>query len=190
MSKFALLFIQKSNVKPFFVLGTPQPTDPGNLLKRNLKRKVDVRMDKKIDEIPKNSSPYTLVMSETENGSPVEQFVKMNSKPSKENVTGTPAPALKKRQNRILQPLDNTVEGSPCPLRRKSPRLLATPKNLTPAIKSTKPDELLKTPKLELENQAVNKALAKQNVAHSHANTANSGGQIITGDLASLCVIM
>ena len=91
------------------VLGTPQPTDPGNLLKRNLKRKVDVRMDKKIDEIPKNSSPYTLVMSETENGSPVEQFVKMNSKPSKENVTGTPAPALKKRQNRILQPLDNSI---------------------------------------------------------------------------------
>merc|ERR1712223_1957588 len=177
--------VQKENLP-----GTPQPTDPGNLLKRNLKRKVDVRMDKKIDEIPKNSSPYTLVMTETENGSPVEQFVKMNSKPSKENVTGTPAPALKKRQNRILQPLDNTVEGSPCPLRRKSPRLLATPKNLTPAIKSTKPDELLKTPKLELENQAVNKALAKQNVAHSNANTANSGGQIITGDLASLCVIM
>jgi len=46
------------------------------------------------------------------------------------------------------------------------------------------------TPKLEMENQAVNKALAKQNVAPSNANTANSGGQIITGDLASLCVIM
>ena len=47
--------------------------DPGNLLKRNLKRKVDVSMDKKIDE----------------------------------NVTGTPALALNKRQKRILQPLDN-----------------------------------------------------------------------------------
>ena len=136
--------------------------DPRNLLKRNLKRKVDVSMDKKIDEIPKNSSPYTLVVSETENGSPVEQFVKMNSKPSKENVTGTPAPALKKRQKRILQPLDNNMEGNACPLRRKSPRLLATPKKLTPAINSTNPDELKMTPKLEMENQAVNKALAKQ----------------------------
>ena len=67
-------------------LGTPQPTNPGNLLKKNLKRKVDVRMDKKLDEIPKNLSPYTLIVGETENGSPVEQFIK--TKPSKENITG------------------------------------------------------------------------------------------------------
>jgi len=126
--------VQKENLP-----GTPQPTDPGNLLKRNLKRKVDVRMDKKIDEIPKNSSPYTLVVSETENGSPVEQFVKMNSKPSKENVTGTPAPALKKSQKRILQPLDNNMEGNACPLRRKSPRLLATPKKTDTCNQQYKP---------------------------------------------------
>ena len=68
------------------ILGTPQPTDPGNLLKKNLKRKVDVRMDKKLDEIPKTLSPYTLIVGETENGSPVEQFIK--TKPSKENITG------------------------------------------------------------------------------------------------------
>ena len=82
--------------------GTPQPTDPQHLLKRNLKRKVDVRMDKKIAEIPQNSSPYTLINGETENGSPVEHFVKLNNKPSKENVTGTPAP----KKTRVLRSLD------------------------------------------------------------------------------------
>merc|ERR1712008_170266 len=187
--------------------GTPQATEPGNLLKKHLKRKVDVRMDKKIDEIPKNSSPYALVMGETENGSPVENFVKI-SKPSKENITGTPGPALKMRQNRVLQPLRNTNNkiqengnGNTNP-QRKSPRLLATPKHLnlsnTVAIKnSTKQAEvelIMTTPKLETENQAVNKTLAKQRLeitAAMRSNaTANSGGQLVTGDLASLCTIM
>merc|ERR1712172_442021 len=113
--------VQNENVP-----GTPQATEPGNLLKKHLKRKVDVRMDKKIDEIPKNSSPYALVMGENENG---------NTNPQ-----------------------------------RKSPRLLATPKHLNlsnkitaTAVKiSTKQAEIeptITTPKLETENQAVNKTL-------------------------------
>jgi len=198
--------VQNENVP-----GTPQATEPGNLLKKHLKRKVDVRMDKKIDEIPKNSSPYALVMGETENGSPVENFVKI-SKPSKENVTGTPGPALKMRQNRVLQPLRNNTNnkiqenenGNTNP-QRKSPRLLATPKHLNlsnkitaTAVKiSTKQAEIeptMITPKLETENQAVNKTLAKQRLeitAAMRSNaTANSGGQLVTGDLASLCTIM
>merc|ERR1712051_449576 len=199
--------VQNENVP-----GTPQATEPGNLLKKHLKRKVDVRMDKKIDEIPKNSSPYALVMGETENGSPVENFVKI-SKPSKENVTGTPGPALKMRQNRVLQPLRNNTNnkiqenenGNTNP-QRKSPRLLATPKHLNlgnkitaTAVKiSTKQEAEIEptmtTPKLETENQAVNKTLAKQRLEITSAMrsnaTANSGGQLVTGDLASLCTIM
>merc|ERR1719273_1468324 len=173
--------------------GTPQATEPGNLLKKHLKRKVDVRMDKKIDEIPKNSSPYALVMGETENGSPVENFVKMS-------------------QNRVLQPLRNTnnkiqenENGNTNP-QRKSPRLLATPKHLNLSNKitaiavkiSTKQEAEIEptmtTPKLETENQAVNKTMAKQRLeitAAMRSNaTANSGGQLVTGDLASLCTIM
>jgi len=198
--------VQNENVP-----GTPQATEPGNLLKKHLKRKVDVRMDKKIDEIPKNSSPYALVMGETENGSPVENFVKI-SKPSKENVTGTPGPALKMRQNRVLQPLRNNTNnkiqenenGNTNP-QRKSPRLLATPKHLNlsnkitaTAVKiSTKQEAEIEptmtTPKLETENP-VNKTLAKQRLEITSAMrsnaTANSGGQLVTGDLASLCTIM
>ena len=45
-------------------------------------------MDQKVEEIPKNSSPYTLMAGETENGSPAEILVKMDQKPSKQNVTG------------------------------------------------------------------------------------------------------
>jgi len=194
--------VQKENVP-----GTPQQADPGNLLKRNLKRKVDTRMDKKIDEIPKNSSPYTLLMGETENGSPVEHFVKI-SKPTKTNVTGTPGPALKMKQKRVLQPLkaqnnQNNIqqEEEKYQPHRKSPRLLATPKKLNlsnaPIDNTNTKTEIeptMTTPKLETENQAVNKVLAKQktmdNAARSSNATANSGGQMITGDLASMCVIM
>jgi anion-transporting ArsA/GET3 family ATPase len=115
---------------------------------------------------------------------------------------------LKMRQNRVLQPLRNTNNKiqengneftNP---QRKSPRLLATPKHLnlsnTVEIKnSTKQVEIeptMTTPKLETENQAVNKTLAKQKLeitAAMRSNaTANSGGQLVTGDLASLCTIM
>ena len=113
--------------------GTPQQTNPANLLKRNLKRKVDVKLDQKVQEIPQNSSPYTLLQGETENGSPVERFVKMNNKPSKENVTGTPAPMKK---SRILQKFDQnsasitpTIVKSPDPYsarRRGTPRRLVS----------------------------------------------------------------
>jgi len=202
--------VQKENIP-----GTPQPTDPGNLLKKNLKRKVDVRMDKKLDEIPKNLSPYTLIVGETENGSPVENFVK--TKPSKENITGTPAPVSKFRKNRILQPLDleNIITNEDEPTSysfRKSPRLLATPNKLNmsaaentlenkdvqkrPKIaEDIKAQTSPKTPKLETKNLAVNKALAKQkseivSSRSCNSTTSNDGGQMITGDLASLCVIM
>ena len=113
--------------------GTPQQTNPANLLKRNLKRKVDVKLDQKVQEIPQNSSPYTLLQGETENGSPVERFVKMNNKPSKENVTGTPAPM---KRSRILQKFDQnsanitpTIVKSPDPYstrRRGTPRTLVS----------------------------------------------------------------
>ena len=59
-----------------------------HVLKQNLKRKIDTKMDQKVEEIPKNSSPYTLMAGETENGSPAEILVKMDQKPSKQNVTG------------------------------------------------------------------------------------------------------
>ena len=59
-----------------------------HVLKRNLKRKIETKIDQKVEEIPKNSSPYTLMAGETENGSPAEILVKMDQKPSKQNVTG------------------------------------------------------------------------------------------------------
>ena len=127
-------------------------------------------------------------------------------------IAATPGPALKMRQNRVLQPLRNTnnkiqenENGNTNP-QRKSPRLLATPKHLNlsnkitaTAVKiSTKQEAEIEptitTPKLETENQAVNKTLAKQRLeitAAMRSNaTANSGGQLVTGDLASLCTIM
>ena len=145
-------------------------------------------------------------------GRNVENFVKI-SKPSKENVTGTPGPALKMRQNRVLQPLRNNTNnkiqenenGNTNP-QRKSPRLLATPKHLNLSNKITETavkistkqeaeiEPTMTTPKLETENQAVNKTLAKQRLEITSAMrsnaTANSGGQLVTGDLASLCTIM
>ena len=107
------------------------------------------------------------------------------------------------RQNRVLRPLDNNltnqVQGTSYPI-RKSPRLLAAPKklNLSTAealkneITANVEDVKIATPKLETENQAVNKALAKQKseiVSRScNSTTANNGGQMFTSGLASLCL--
>ena len=109
--------------------GTPQQTNPANLLKRNLKRKVDVKLDQKVQEIPQNSSPYTLLQGETENGSPVERFVKMNTKPSKENVTGTPAPM---KRSRVLQKFDQNAASMTPTAIIKSPDPYSTRRRGTP----------------------------------------------------------
>jgi len=163
--------------------GTPQATDPMHVLKRNLKRKIDTKMDQKISSIPKNSSPYTLMSGETENGSPAEILVKMDQKPSKQNVTGTPAPI---KRNRILRNLDQNIGGSPDPrsVRRQTPK---QPKPIVKTEKSPKTEEV-STPKLEMENAAVNKAMSKVEIVPSPVKTTSS--QIITGDLGSMCSIM
>ena len=184
----APLATQNSNMP-----GTPQPFDPAMLLKKNLKRKVDVRMDKKIAEVPKNSSPYTLTVRETDNGSPVEEFIKLNEKKiGKENVTGTPARAAPKRA-KILQNLDLNDSGI-----TKSSRRKGTPKKLVQTPKAEKVEqpqneenvELCNSPVLETENRAVNRTLAKSKNIDKSVNEGPSGSQIVTGDLASLCAIM
>ena len=55
-------------------------------------------------------------------------------------------------------------------------------------LESPKVEEI-KTPKVETENAAVNKTLAKME-AKNVEKTAQNGTQMITGDLASLCVVM
>lgn len=150
------------NVKPASTAsgfpGTPQPADPSNLLRKNLKRKVEMQLTQKVQELPQNSSPYTLLEGETENGSPAEHFVKMSRKPTNTIVTGTPAPPRIKR-SRILQEVDDNVA------------------------------------KVETNNAAVNKAMQRKTAAENdpqvpYQKSDNAGAQIITGDLASLCVVM
>merc|ERR1719204_1133994 len=85
--------VQKQSV----FLGTPKAVDPMNVLKKNLRQKVDKNLDDKVAGLPENSSPYAMLSGETENGTPVERFVKIQ-KPTAEIaakfVTGTPAPSL------------------------------------------------------------------------------------------------
>ena len=81
--------VQKQSV----FLGTPKAVDPMNVLKKNLRQKVDKNLDDKVAGLPENSSPYAMLSGETENGTPVERFVKIQ-KPTAEIaakfVTGTP----------------------------------------------------------------------------------------------------
>ena len=74
-------------------MGTPKAVDPMNVLKKNLRQKVDKNLDDKVAGLPENSSPYAMLSGETENGTPVERFVKIQ-KPTAEIaakfVTGTP----------------------------------------------------------------------------------------------------
>ena len=168
--KLALPKVQKAQAA---VPGTPQPMDPSNILKRNMKQKVETQLDKKVQEIPK--SPYTLLIGETENGSPVEHFVKMAKKPSKENVTGTPAPVRRSARKAFTPIMDNNVQaGSPHPNPMKN--RLGTPKKL---------DMTVEAMDVETENQAINKTLAKVN-----SPPAQAANQMITGDLAKMCAIM
>ena len=147
---------------------------------------------------------------ETENGSPAEILVKMDQKPSKQNVTGktkkyfrniitwrenilvyfiinfiigTPAPI---KRNRILRNLDQNIGGSPDTrsVRRQTPK---QPKPIVKNEKSSKTEEV-STPKLEMENAAVNKAMSKAEIVPSPVKTTSS--QMITGDLGSMCSIM
>jgi hypothetical protein len=178
--------------------GTPTPADPANLLRKNLKRKVDTQLDNKVQEIPKNSSPYTILVGETENGSPVEHFVKVGQigsagqKSRTKFVTGTPA----QKPRRILLSLNNQqqpqmeVAGSPHPVvltpimnRRRSARLTDTP------VKAKSPRKVLyNSPNMETENVAVNKAAAKQSSCISP--TKATSPQMMTGNLASMCLLM
>ena len=160
---------QQNSVVP----GTPQPMDPSNILKRNLKKTVEAQLDKKVQEIPK--SPYTLLMGETENGSPVEHFVKMAKKPSKENVTGTPAPVRRSARKVFTPIMDNNVQGSPHP--NPMQNRLGTPKKL---------DMTNEAMEVETENQAINKVMAKTSTSPAVA----ASNQMITGDLAKMCTIM
>ena len=159
------------------VPGTPQPMDPANILKRNLKKQVEVQMDQKVQEIP--NSPYTLLIGETENGSPVEHFVKMAKKPSKENVTGTPVP-VRRSARKAFTPItenQNVQAGSGVKSPHPNPRnRLGTPKKL---------DMTTEAMEIETENKAVNKTLAKTGAAQAPGNA-----QMITGGLADMCAIM
>jgi len=114
-------------------------------------------------------------MGETENGSPVEHFVKMAKKPSKENVTGTPAPVRRSARKVFTPIMDNNVQGSPHP--NPMQNRLGTPKKL---------DMTNEAMEVETENQAINKVMAKTSTSPAVA-TSN---QMITGDLAKLCTIM
>ena len=172
------LAIPKVQQAASVVPGTPQPMDPSNILKRNLKKTVEAQLDKKVQEIPK--SPYTLLLGETENGSPVEHFVKMAKKPSKENVTGTPAP-VRRSARKVFTPLmDNNVQAQPADSPHPNPmqNRLGTPKKL---------DMTIEAMEVETENQAINKAMAKTSTSPIAAPAAN---QMITGDLAKMCTIM
>ena len=64
-------------IKPPTFHGTPQSTNPGDLLRKTLKHKVAEKMEDRVAAMPQ-CSPYALV-SGSENSSPV--FTRLNEKP-------------------------------------------------------------------------------------------------------------
>ena len=91
MLKVFILAVQKQQQS--VMLATPgAPVDPINVLKRNLKKKVEAGVEAKVAGLPGNSSPYAMLTGETENGTPVERFVKLQDRAGASKfVTGTPA---------------------------------------------------------------------------------------------------
>ena len=68
----------KSNAvsKPHMFHGTPQMADPSSLIKVSLKNKVKAELEERVSKLP--TSPYEMVEEQTENGSPVYSFNKVN----------------------------------------------------------------------------------------------------------------
>jgi len=194
--------VQKQSV----MLATPgAPVDPINVLKKNLKKKVEAGMEAKVQQLPGNSSPYAMLNGETENGTPVERFVKLQDRAGAAKfVTGTPAKLVAtagRRRNvrtaskRNLQPqvedddrdTDDMAEndGSPkLPKRNRSSMFHGFP---TPAAaaKAAKVSE-------ELANQS-DASLDENATPASPEHPATSPGRkthLVTGELAKACIVM
>ena len=112
-----------------------------------MRKQVERNMDEKASTLPQASSPYFMLNGETENGSPIQQFVKVQ-KPAK-YVTGTPM------KRRVFAPIERN-DGSPeLPSRaiHVSPpkRVCNIPKeNETPIQQSTTEEALVQGSSAEL----------------------------------------
>ena len=170
-------------------VGTPKQADPANLLRKNLKKRVAVKLVEKVAEMPANSSPYALVAEEDENGSPVENFVRVPHEKEMNYLTGTPGIG---RKRKILQSIEqNSTHGSPHPVALTPKRKSSPARSASFEPSSDLKDLTLEdTPVLETENVAVNKLMARQSEPEVPQSPERSEPQVITGDLGKMCLVM
>jgi len=200
----------KQNQKPALFMCTPQAVDPVRLLKKNLKQKVEKDLDAKVAGLPQQSSPYVLINSETENGSPVQEFVKLQNGQQQEEeekqqkirsnfVTGTPAPAKANKRREVLAPL-RLSDGSPelPPVAKRGRRAADADNQL--ADENQTPVASKPTPKRR--SNILNKSV--ELAENLDEKTTPSGGgswlqarspikntsHLVTGDLVKACCIM
>ena len=164
-----------STVPPTIFYGTPKSTNPTALLRNNLKEQVKQKMEDKVAALPP-SSPYTLMEGENENGSPSYEFTRLTNKPRSAQaavkyLTATPGVAIRKAK----------IAGTPGRAPNKARRVLGC---LDENVDLTKKEEV--TPKKMDSSIDMEENDLKEDIPISPAKNP----QLVTGDLAMVCIIM
>jgi len=191
--------VQKAAAAP---IGTPgAPVDPINVLKRNVKKKVEAGLEAKVAGLPGNSSPYAMLTGQTESGSPVQRFVKIKDRAAK-YVTGTPAkppPDASGRRRNVRtaskrnMTLEESDENDGSPKLKKRQRSSGPFHGVPTAVKAAAAALELTVAEADEDDESRLPPSSPQVASPPSSPEAVSPGtsnQLVTGSLAKACIVM
>jgi len=162
-------------------LKTPAAIDPGNLLKRKLKRTVETAIDEKLADQPK-TTPHVMMEGVSESGSPrkilapLHTSTVLNTEFVKQHLTGTPAIKKARKQGTALRPN---------PMFLEEPSALLTPQK-TENINSTP----MKENRFSGAPHPLDDVEATPILAPGKMEPISPEPQLVTGKLEKMCSIM
>ena len=159
-------------------------------------RKIKInyfQIDTRVTSLP-NGSPYTLLQGVTENGSPAEQLVKLQIRPSRTTAprffTATPAPV---RRTRTSVTAVTAAENDAVLVAENAAIYAAENANVCDSTTKCIKRKLSMTEDESEEDEEVEHAVecvSKKPKTSEETVVASGGSHWITGDLGKLCVIM
>lgn len=172
---------------------TPQPpSDPTVVLKKKLKIKMEAQIKDKVALMPP-SSPYSLMTDSSNNGTPIERFVKIEEKPSRSKagtfVTETPFPLANKISDPEGTPVRNAGTNSISKKRKETE--IATDGKSSPDSNSTTPKSTHSNAKRHKIEDSL-KTIAKESLDKSQPNQLIQSHLItgMLGEITKACNIM
>jgi len=182
--------LRRAMARTSTLVSTPVQVNPANLLKRNLRTKVETAIDKKIAQKP-NSSPYILNQQSNENSPKFEKLPKsteVTKEVIKAHITGTPVRAARTRKfGTVIQP-SLLAADSPVPMTTR--RMSSTPlrKRVGKTVATTMPAEIVDSTPIRA--PAAEAKTPAREEASSPVVPMSPPGEMFTGKLGKVCVIM